>query len=368
MRKLISVAVAALAAILTIPLLGGAAIVGGAVCVPAAVPTSTAPTSTAQTSAPPAVPGPAAAAVPIPPVAGRDDEQLGHVATILTVGNTRSVPPWGWVVATATAIQESGLRNLPGGDRDSIGLFQQRPSQGWGAPKQLRNPAHQASRFFDKLLTIDGWQQMPLTEAAQKVQRSAYPDAYATHTAEAIRLVSHVGAALGVSTVGVNRCGGPSAQGWTQPVRAPVVSGFRTRERPGHDGVDLGAARHTTIVAAAAGTVQRVRCNAIDSRTGGDWGCDRDGDPNLTQGCGWYVDIAHSGGIITRYCHLQARPYVTTGDRVIAGQPIGVVGSTGHSSGPHLHFEVHVNGDARSAGAVSPQEWMAVRGAPLGLP
>jgi murein DD-endopeptidase MepM/ murein hydrolase activator NlpD len=83
---------------------------------------------------------------------------------------------------------------------------------------------------------------------------------------------------------------------------------------------------------------------------------------------GWYVDLAHSGGVITRYCHMQTEPYVKVGDPVIAGQPIGVVGSTGHSSGPHLHYEVHVNGDSGSSGAVSPEDWMATHGAPLGQP
>jgi murein DD-endopeptidase MepM/ murein hydrolase activator NlpD len=356
MRKLISLIVAILAAIIAIPLLGGAAIFGGGG-------TTCIPTTPASATTAPAAPGPATPSGPIPPVEGWDAEQLGNVATILTVGNSKAVPPWGWVVATATAMQESTLRNLPGGADDSIGLFQQRPSQGWGTPQQLRDPAYQAGKFFDKLVTIEGWQQMPLTEAAQKVQLSAYPDAYAKHTAEAIRLVSHVGAALGLSTVGINPCGEVSAQGWTQPVRALVVSGFRTSERPGHDGVDLGAPRHTTIVAAASGTVQRVRCNAIDNRTGGEWGCHRDGDPNLTKGCGWYVDIGHPGGITTRYCHMQTAPYVKVGDPVIAGQPIGIVGSTGHSSGPHLHYEVHVNG-----GPVDPEGWMRAHGAALGQP
>ncbi|MBX7267576.1 M23 family metallopeptidase [Micromonospora sp. Llam7] len=361
MRKLISLIVAVLAAIIAIPLLGGAAIFGGGgtTCLPAT-------TGSATTAS--AVPGPIAPGGPIPALDGWDGEQLSHVATILTVGNTKTVPPWGWVVATATAMQESSLRNLAGGADDSIGLFQQRPSQGWGTPEQLRDPAYQAGKFFDKLLTVEGWQQMPLTEAAQKVQRSAYPDAYAKHTAEAIRLVSHVGAALGLSTVGINPCSGVSAQGWTQPVRALVVSGFRTSSRPGHDGVDLGATRHTTIVAAASGTVERVRCNAIDNRTGGEWGCDRDGSPEYTTGCGMYVDLAHPGGIITRYCHMQTQPYVNVGDPVIAGQPIGEVGSTGHSSGPHLHYEVHINGDSSSSGAVSPEDWMAAHGAPLGQP
>lgn len=99
------------------------------------------------------------------------------------------MPPQALVIAVATALQESRLRNLRGGDRDSIGLFQQRPSQGWGTPKQLSDPAYQTRKFYDKLLTIEGWQKMRLTEAAQAVQISAYPEAYAKHTRSATRLV-----------------------------------------------------------------------------------------------------------------------------------------------------------------------------------
>ncbi|NUT37743.1 MAG: M23 family metallopeptidase [Hamadaea sp.] len=145
---------------------------------------------------------------------------------------------------------------------------------------------------------------------------------------------------------------------WTQPVRAPVVSGFRTASRPGHDGVDLGAARYTPIRAAAAGTVLVARC---DASTGD---CDRDGSPS-TPGCGWFLDIRHPGDVITRYCHLASRPAVGAGDPVTTGQIIGVVGSSGHSSGPHLHFEVHLHGERSSAAAVDPEPFMADRGAPL---
>jgi murein DD-endopeptidase MepM/ murein hydrolase activator NlpD len=160
--------------------------------------------------------------------------------------------------------------------------------------------------------------------------------------------------------------GGDSAQGWTQPLDAPVVSGFRTFERPGHDGVDLAASRYTPIVAAASGTVISSYCDAIDVRDGSAWGCYRDGDPNLTSGCGWHVDIIHSGQEITRYCHMVSQPLVSVGDFVSTGQELGQVGSTGNSSGPHLHFEVHVNGDPGSGGAVDPETWMSDRGAPLG--
>ncbi|WP_435869758.1 peptidoglycan DD-metalloendopeptidase family protein [Actinoplanes xinjiangensis] len=294
-------------------------------------------------------------------------EQVTNAQIIVEVGRDRRIPPWGLVIAVATAIQESGLRNLPGGDRDSIGLFQQRPSQGWGTPTQLSDPAYQAGMFYAKLVTIDGWQRMPLTDAAQAVQISAYPQAYAQHTDTATRLVGYLAGTLHppTGTSGALPCRAVSTMGWIQPVQAPIVSGFRTAERPGHDGVDLGAARHTLIVAAAAGTVSRVRCNATDIRTGTDWGCHRDGSPTLTRGCGWYVDITHPGNVMTRYCHMNSPPLVSVGEQVAVGQPLGEVGSTGHSSGPHLHFEVHLTADKISTGILDPIPWMAAHGAPL---
>jgi hypothetical protein len=117
-------------------------------------------------------------------------EQIANARVIIAIGDDRRVPHQGKVIAVATALQESRLRNLKGGDRDSIGLFQQRPSQGWGTPKQLSDPAYQTGKFYDKLLTVDGWQQMRLTEAAQAVQISAFPNAYAKHTRAATDLVA----------------------------------------------------------------------------------------------------------------------------------------------------------------------------------
>jgi murein DD-endopeptidase MepM/ murein hydrolase activator NlpD len=143
------------------------------------------------------------------------------------------------------------------------------------------------------------------------------------------------------------------------------VSGFRTSERPDHDGVDLAAPRYTPIVAASTGTVVSAYCNAVDVRDGSDWGCDRDGDPYLTSGCGWYVDILHSGHEMTRYCHMVSEPLVAVGDFVVAGQQLGQLGSSGNSSGPHLHFEVHVDTDSRWGGPVDPEPWMRDHGAPL---
>jgi hypothetical protein len=122
-------------------------------------------------------------------VDGFDSEQVSNAATIVSVGMQVGVPVRGWVIAVATALQESALRNLSGGDQDSVGLFQQRPSQGWGTPQQLYDPVYASTKFYQKLLTVPGWQAMPLTDVAQAVQRSVYPDAYAKQEQPATVLV-----------------------------------------------------------------------------------------------------------------------------------------------------------------------------------
>ncbi|MCF7547435.1 hypothetical protein [Pseudonocardia sp. WMMC193] len=110
---------------------------------------------------------------------GLTGEQLTNAAAIVSTGRAMEVPERGLWVGLATALQESGLRNLDYGDRDSLGLFQQRPSQGWGSPAQVRDPTYAAERFFERLLAVPGWTEMPLWQAAQTVQRSAFPLAYA---------------------------------------------------------------------------------------------------------------------------------------------------------------------------------------------
>jgi hypothetical protein len=107
-------------------------------------------------------------------------------ATIITaVGRQKGLPDHAATVALATAFQESELQNLPYGDLDSVGLFQQRPSQGWGTTAQILDPAYAAGAFFDHLAQVPGWETMPVTEAAQLVQHSATPDAYAQWSLEA---------------------------------------------------------------------------------------------------------------------------------------------------------------------------------------
>jgi len=118
-------------------------------------------------------------------VATLDLEQMANAATIVAVGIRRGVPERGEVVALATALQESKLRNLPFGDRDSVGLFQQRPSQGWGSVSEISDPRYAAGKFYTALLRVHGWDRMSITDAAQAVQRSGAPSAYQKWAAEA---------------------------------------------------------------------------------------------------------------------------------------------------------------------------------------
>ncbi|MFC1412756.1 hypothetical protein ACEZCY_27570 [Streptacidiphilus sp. N1-12] len=114
--------------------------------------------------------------------------QMGFAGTISAVAISRNLPERAVTISLATAMQESRLENLPAGDRDSIGLFQQRPSQGWGTPAQISDPVYSTNKFLDKLVKIPGYAQLPLTVAAQDVQHSGYPDAYAQHETDATTL------------------------------------------------------------------------------------------------------------------------------------------------------------------------------------
>ncbi|GLZ37861.1 C40 family peptidase [Actinokineospora sp. NBRC 105648] len=139
--------------------------------------------------------------------AGYRPNQLANAATIVAVGKQLNVPELGWVIAIATAMQESTLNNLDHGDRDSLGLFQQRPSQGWGTPAQILNPTYAATQFYRHLLAIPGWQQMTVTDAAQAVQRSATPNAYARHEQAARQvLIAVQNATCTTTTIGTGDC------------------------------------------------------------------------------------------------------------------------------------------------------------------
>ncbi|QNE75123.1 hypothetical protein F0344_11345 [Streptomyces finlayi] len=117
-------------------------------------------------------------------------EQASNAAVISAVGTTRGMPERAVTIALATALQESTLRNIRHGDRDSLGLFQQRPSQGWGTPEQIMDPVYASGKFYDHLAEVPGYSRLPLTVAAQRVQRSGFPQAYAKHEPDAALLAA----------------------------------------------------------------------------------------------------------------------------------------------------------------------------------
>lgn len=112
-------------------------------------------------------------------------EQSANAALITGISIQRGLPPRAASIALATALQESKLRNINYGDLDSLGLFQQRPSQDWGTHAQIMDPVYSSNAFYQELELIPGYLLLPITEAAQAVQRSAYPDAYAQHEGRA---------------------------------------------------------------------------------------------------------------------------------------------------------------------------------------
>lgn len=111
--------------------------------------------------------------------------QTRYASIIAGVGERLGLPDHAVTVALATALQESKLRNLTYGTQDSVGLFQQRPSQGWGTVSEILDPVYAATAFYQHLELVPSWQTMPVTEAAQMVQHSADPQAYAQWANEA---------------------------------------------------------------------------------------------------------------------------------------------------------------------------------------
>ena len=212
--------------------------------------------------------GGAASACMLPPssgsASGYDTEQLHNAGTIVEVANQRGLPIRAAVIAVATAMQESNLYNVGNlgkdNDHDSLGLFQQRPSKGWGTPEQIMNPEYAAGKFYDKLLTVANWQTLPLTVAAQAVQISAYPDAYARREADATAIVAR---AMGDPASGAPAVG-PCGNGCPAATASPDGSG-------GCAGLDAVFSRARTWLTAwpGGGPVPYLSSNAPRDLFGG---------------------------------------------------------------------------------------------------
>jgi hypothetical protein len=152
-------------------------------------------------------------------VAQVDVEQARWASLMAAMAQNRGLPPRATTIAIATAFQESKVRNIDYGDRDSVGLFQQRPSQGWGTVEQIMDPAYAIGRFYDGLVKVDDYTSKPITVAAQEVQRSAFPGAYAQHEDYARALASSLrGYSPAAFSCRLNPVGGGSVRAVTDDV------------------------------------------------------------------------------------------------------------------------------------------------------
>ena len=311
-------------------------------------------------------------------------KQLTHAATIITVGSEiDGVTRDALKISLMAALTESTLRMLAntgtypesgdypndgnGSDHDSLGLFQMRPQSGWGTVAELMDPKYQAAAFFGGptgpnypsprgLLDIPGWQSMGLGEVAQAVEVSAFPDRYDNYAPVAEKIL--VTLTTGSDTTNASAAN-PAVR--TVPAAKPTMSSkvvfplpegtwavtdnFGPRidpisgEQSTHYGLDLGAADGTPILAAADGVVTVAE---------------------FSGNYGGLIIIEHQLGgetVATAYAHMwQHGIHVIAGERVIAGQHIGDVGSSGYSTGAHLHFEVRPGGT--NGKAIDPTTWL----------
>ncbi|MDQ8702303.1 heavy metal transporter [Streptomyces sp. LHD-70] len=193
-------------------------------------------------------------------------EQAVNAATISAVGTSRGMPERAVTIALATALQESALRNIDHGDRDSLGLFQQRPSQGWGNTDQIMDPVYASGKFYEHLDKVPGYSRLPLTVAAQRVQRSGFPQAYAKHEPDAALLSAALtGRAAATLTCGTE----PSREpGEPERVREALVRDFGDDVLPRAKSTDSKPAEDGG--AQAASPTLRVPVSAAVSARGGD--------------------------------------------------------------------------------------------------
>jgi hypothetical protein len=221
-----------------------------------------------------------------------DPSQTAYAATITAVGVKRGLPPRAATIAIATAIQESKLRNLTYGDRDSVGLFQQRPSQGWGTQEQIMDPVYATNKFYDALVKIDGYEEMEITKVAQEVQKSAYPEAYADHEQEGRLLSSalsgHSPGGLGCRLKDATDAGNPT------PLAEQLESELGVQAQGGSGTLSVASDSDTQAWSVGAFAVAKAEAHGISRVQVGDrqWTRTRDED-------GWSWQKASSRGART---------------------------------------------------------------------
>lgn len=304
-------------------------------------------------------------------------EQLDNWLLINKIGVELGIPKEKRVVALAVAYQESDAKNVEFGDRDSLGLFQQRPSQGWGTREQILDPVYSTTKFYQTMLGIKGYESMnplPLALAVQRPSYAAYtsPDHnFNSWLDDATSFVNQVESGI-IPKLNPNNEGVPTAEetqqandkaslcriavegfaGGLQDAVGKLVPSFNSSDTPGklgmplenpvvsseygmrfhpidrvwrlHDGIDFAAPCGTPLYASAAGVIRMAE---------------------FRSGPGYYTQIDHGGGVDSGYAHQTGfAPGIRTGATVERGQLIGYVGTTGKSTGCHLHYRVFFGG------------------------
>jgi hypothetical protein len=183
-------------------------------------------------------------------------DQASNAAAITAISVKRGLPPRAATIAIATAMQESKVRNVKFGDRDSLGLFQQRPSQGWGTAEQILNPEYSTNKFYDALVKVKGYTDMDIAEAAQEVQRSAAGDAYAQHESQA-RVTASVLSGHTASGIGCT-LEDPKGSGDADAVAALVEKDFGLRGTVGDGTVTVVTESQEGAWAVASWAVARA--------------------------------------------------------------------------------------------------------------
>ncbi|QOV35811.1 heavy metal transporter [Streptomyces ferrugineus] len=254
-------------------------------------------------------------------------EQAVNAATIAAVGTGRGLPERAVTIALATALQESGLRNIDHGDRDSLGLFQQRPSQGWGTQEEILDPIYSAGIFYEHLVKVPDYLRLPLTVAAQRVQRSGFPEAYAKHEPGATLLAAALTGRSAATLTCEGRPGATLAAG-ADSVRDALLRDF------GRDALQPAAAEVGGAKAAASPTPSVIkqddRTVVLPVPTDEDAGAGRSATERGWQLAHWAV--ANASDLHIKRVSYAGRVW-TAGNTDSQWRPITAPGAPGAGSG-----------------------------------
>ncbi len=288
----------------------------------------------------------AAGAVGLPSAQGLSAEQLANARLTIGIGKSRGRPARDVEIALMTEYQESGMHNLGYGDRDSLGLFQQRPSQGWGTPQQIMDPTYAINKFYERLEKITGRDSRSLIDVAMAVQRPSL----AAYTSPTHSFMSWEGMALqllaGYAANGTasapmvysDTCSNNQSNNivtnttgsWRKPLDVLQVSSpWGMRVHPIlhvlklHDGVDFVATTGTPIYSIGSGKITVIAFNGA---------------------IGNHVTVDYGGGNVVTYEHMSRFGGFSVGATVSPGDVLGYVGATGLATGPHLHLGWVKNG------------------------